>query len=245
MIKKIFLLVAVVFACGAGTAAEYALSFKKGFLFVPAGTGWLSTQTTNLLGRTVQARTLAFKAASLVDAVYHLDTRLTSYLLDDGRPLAYEKHAEEGARVYSEASAFVHAPTGGCTVVSRRTVRGGAVERARNTRPGPVFDLLSVCEYARARVASETPKKGWKIPVSVVSGVKVRDCELVYEGDETEKTDKGEKISCRVFSLEVGTGDDKRGSAKFWIGQAAPQPIVLIELALKFGCIRVRLVDAR
>lgn len=79
------------------------------------------------------------------------------------------------------------------------------------------------------------------MPVSVVSGVRVRDRLLVYSGEDTARGEKGEKVSCDVFAL---MGDDKNdGSeiARFWISRDSCRIPVRIDMVLKWGRVSVRL----
>ena len=66
--------------------------------------------------KTADTAAMTLKALSVVDMIYHLYARLTTRLTPDLKPLRYEKHAEEGSRVYDETIEFSTPAEGGCKV---------------------------------------------------------------------------------------------------------------------------------
>lgn len=225
----------------AGEAFQYSLYCVQGFIPIPAGTASLSVAATNLQGGAAFALDMALDASSVVEKVYHFRTRFRSLVTPELEPILYEKSAEEGSRFYVETTTFTRLESGEHSVDCRREFKEGRVETGRETRKGRIYDLVSVCFFARSLRRSMA--KGERMPVSVVSGVKVRDRTLVYSGEDAASGENGEKVSCDVFALMgdvKGDGPEKE-IARFWISQDSCRIPVRIDMALKWGSISVRL----
>ena len=224
-----------------GEAFEYSLYCVQGFIPIPAGTATLSVTATNHQGTTAYALDMALDASSLVEKVYHFRTRFSSLVTPDLQPLLYEKGAEEGDRFYTEMTTFTWLGSGENSVACRRVFRDGRVDTGSDARKGRIYDLVSVCFFARSLRHSMV--KGERMPVSVVSGVRVRDRTLVYRGEDAASGEKGEKVSCDVFALMGDVKEDgpEKEVARFWISRDSCRIPVRIDMALKWGSISVRL----
>lgn len=238
------LLAAAAFSCGTvlaeaprlvdGERFTYALYLKQGFVTVKAGTASLAVRETE---RGMFEATLALKAAPVVEMVYHLDVRMTTRLTADLKPLRFEKHAEEGNRVYDETSVFSCPDEGICGVSSRRTFADGKVDVGDTRRPEQVFDLVSLLFHAR-RLDVARMKPGALLEVAVVSGVKVRDQSLVYRGEEMVETAGGAKVEAGVFALLDKEGGE---TARFVFSRKGNRIPQRIDISLKFGSVSARL----
>ena len=217
-----------------GETFAYALYLKQGFVTVRAGTASLAVKETE---RGIFEATLSLRASSLVEAVYHLDVHMTTRLTADLKPLRFDKHAEEGSRIYDETSVFSCPAGGGCGVMSRRTFANGKVDVGDARRSGQVFDLVSLLFHAR-RLDVARLKPGARLEVPVVSGVTVRDQSLVYKGEEKVETADGSEVEVGVFALLAKDGGETARFAFSREGCRIPQRL---DISLKFGSISARL----
>ena len=219
-----------------GETFTYALYVQQGFVTIKAG---MASIAITEAGEGYEAR-LSLKTTALVEAIFHIDVRITTRLTRDLKPLRYEKHAEEGSRVYDEVSVFSYPPGGGCVVSSRRTHADGRVEVGKGRREKQVYDLLSLFFYARRLdFAKLTPEE--RVNVPVVSGVRVRDKSLVYKGEEEVEIADGGKVKAGVFVLYAWDGNESARFAYSQDGTRAPQRL---DVALKFGFGSARLCPA-
>ncbi|MGN0847334.1 MAG: DUF3108 domain-containing protein [Kiritimatiellia bacterium] len=225
-----------------GERFVYDFRYQKGFMGIPAGTASLSTVATNYRGRAAFALELVLQASPIVEKVYHLTTRFRSLVGPDLEPIAYLKEAEEGTRFYTETAEFVPRAEGGCVVKSRRAFQGGRVQTGNCIREGRVYDLVSVCFHARGKEMAGA-RVGDRFPVSVASGVTVRDRTILYRGNEMMDVEGGGRVPCQVFVLLA----DERGKAAevatFWISRDRHRMPVRIDVSLKFGAVSVRLAE--
>ena len=217
-----------------GESFAYALYLKQGLLTVRAGTASLNVTKK---GDSYEAA-LEFRAASVVDMVYHLAVRMSTLLTPDLKPIVYVKHAEEGSSVYDETIAFSTSAEGGCMVAARRVFKSGKTDTGVVSRPVQVFDLVSLIFYARC-LDVEDLKPGTRIDLPVASGVKVRDQSLVYAGMEEVETAGGRKVKACVFELVSGPNVQTARLAFSSEGNRIPQRI---DVALKFGSVSARLL---
>lgn len=229
-----------------GEVFEYGLCASKGLITISAGTATLSTTATNYQGRAALALELSLKSSMFVETFYHLRTTITSFVTPDLRPLAYKKYAEEGSRIYTEVAEFSPTSTGGCSVVSTRTVKGGRTDRVTNVRKRQVYDLVSANVLVRSDVMGHAVP-GDRIPISVATGVWIRDGTIVCRGEETVTTESGENVPCRVFALVVNEGklEKEVERAIFWLSNDSRRVPVRIDLMPNFGQVSVRLVRFR
>ena len=216
-----------------GESFTYALYLKQGLLTVRAGTASLNVTKK---GNSYEA-VLEFRAASVVDMVYHLAVRMSTRLTPDLKPIVYVKHAEEGSSVYDETIEFSTPAEGGCMVSARRVFKDGKTDTGVVSRPAQVFDLVSLIFYAR-RLDVENLKPGTRIDLPVASGVKVTDQSLEYAGMEEVETARG-KVNACVFNLVSGPKVQTARLAFSPDGNRIPQRI---DVALKFGFVSARLM---
>ena len=217
-----------------GESFTYELYLKQGFVTVKAGKASLAARESE---RGFFEATLALKASAAVEMVYHLDVLMKTRLTADLKPLRFEKHAEEGRRVYDEVSVFSYPAGRVCDVSSRRTFAGGKVDVGDTRRSGQVFDLVSLIFHAR-RLDVARLKPGSRLDVPVVSGVKVRDQALVYRGEEVVEAADGAKVKAGVFALLSKEGNETARFAFSLAGGRIPQRI---DISLKFGSVSARL----
>jgi hypothetical protein len=236
--------IAVALSCGTalaqvpriadGEKISYVLYLKQGLVTVKAGTANLAVSEKEK--GTFEA-TLSLKASSVVEMFYHLDVRMATRLTPELKPLRFEKHAEEGSRVYDEETVFSYPPEGGCAVSSRRAFKNGKVDVGDTRRTEQVFDLVSLLFHARRLdVARLAP--GARLGVPVISGVKVRDQSLVYKGEEEVETANGSKVMSGVFALLDKDGAETARFAFSKEGSRIPQRL---DISLKFGSVSARL----
>lgn len=226
--------------CGAqladGERFAYALYVKQGFVTVKAGMAAIGVTKTNGVYET----TFTLKTTAFAEAIFHVDVRITTRLTPELKPLRYEKHAEEGSRVYDEVSVFSYPPEGGCVVSSRRRFPDGKVDVGTAGRSGQVYDLMSLFFHAR-RLDFSRLAPGTRVVLPVVSGVRVRDQSLVYKGEEEVEIADGAKVKAGVFVLYAKDGNE---AARFAFSQEGSRVPQRLDVALKFGSGSARLCPA-
>ena len=214
----------------------YALYVSQGFVTLKAGTA--SIGVTGKDGG--YEATFTLKAAAFVEAIFHVDVRITTLLTPELKPIRFEKHAEEGSYVYDELSAFSYPPEGGCVVSARRTFPDGRVESRTIKRSEPVYDLMSLFFHAR-RLDFSHLQPGARLTVPVVSGVKVWDKTLVYKGEEEVEIADGAKVRAGVFVLFAKDGKE---SARFAFSREGGRVPQRLDVVLNFGSGSARLCPA-
>jgi len=224
-----------------GELFQYSLYCVQGFIPIPAGTATLSVTATNHLGKSAFLLGMTLDASPVIEKICHVRTRMASLVTPEFLPLCYRKSAEEGSRHYTETTTFTQLDTGECSVSCRREIKGGRVDTGQEVRRGSIYDLVSVCFFARG-LQSSIPV-GRRFPLAVVSGVKVRERTLVFRGEDKVSGVNGEKVVCDTFVL---MGSEKKGEsdkevARFWISRDEDHVPVRIDMALKWGSVSVRL----
>ena len=216
-----------------GEKLTYALYVKQGIVMAKAGEA--SITVTKKDGD--YEATLALQTTAIVEAVYHLAVRMTARLTPEMKPLRFEKHAEEGSRIYDEVSTFAYPDEGGCAVSSRRMFADGKVDVGEMKSAGQVFDLVSLIFHTR-RLDVARLKPGERVKVSVVSGVTVREQSLVYRGEEEIETADGAKAKSGVFVLLAKDGGE---TARFVFSQEGNRVPQKLDVSLKYCSVSARL----
>ena len=221
-----------------GESFAYALYLEYGFVTAKGGMARLDVKKR---GEEYEA-TMTLEAQPLVDVIYHLYVKMATRLSPDMRPLSYEKHAEEGSRVYDEVSVFDYPPGGGCRVTSKQTFSDGDVKESVTNMTDQVYDLLSLAFYARRMdVSNLKPKE--RLEVAVVSGVKVYEQSLEYQGVEEVEIDDGTEVKAGVFFLS--SDEDGGVTARFAFSQDERRVIQRVDITHnRHGSVSVRLCPA-
>lgn len=218
-----------------GESFTYALYLEYGFMTAKGGMACLDVKKR---GEEYEA-TMTLEALPLVDAIYHLYVKTATRLSPDMKPLSYEKHAEEGSRVYDEVSIFDYPPGGGCRVTSKQTFNDGGVKECVTNMADKVYDLLSLAFHARRLDVSRLKTKE-RMDVAVVSGVQVHVQSLEYQGVEEVEIDDGAKVKAGVFFLS--SEEDGGVTARFAFSQDERRVIQRIDITHnRHGSVSVRL----
>ena len=218
----------------------YEASFEKLLLSFHAADIEVSLAPTNIAGKALTHFRQTIKATPFVERMHPLKVRSEALILSEGHTLCSATAIESGAEVVTESLAFAYSPTGTCRITSTRTKRGEQAVRREFTSPSPAFNVLAAYPAVQS-VGFSKVETGAVFPVSVLTEEGVAAAELRFDGRETVKTVKGEKVPCLVFCLLAGPVGARKPAARFFLADGEVRLPVRFDLKLKFGTVKVLL----
>ena len=227
-------------AFSAGERVTYDLFFNWKFIWLKAGTATLSTTGIVYQDEPCYNMELMAISSKRVDFFFKMRDTLTSVITEQLVPKRYRKGALEG-KYYSVDEAWFSYKDGMSIVEQKRTYKDGSIVETRDSSYQCIFDMLSFLAQARSFDISQY-NVGEEIHFSMVTGRKVANESLVYQGKENIKSDDGTMYRCLVFTFveygEVTEGAEKNQGkevVKFFITDDENHIPVRMDFFLNFG----------
>ena len=230
----------MLFRSSAGECATYNLYFNWKFIWLKAGTATLTTNSTVYQGEPGYQLDLLSISSKRVDFFFKMRDTLTSIITENLEPRKYRKGALEGKH-YSVDEAWFSYKDGMSIVEQQRTYKDGQVVQTSDSSYHCIFDMLSILAQARSYDISGY-QVGQKLNFDMVTGKKVANESLVYEGVQEIKADDGNTFRCLVFTFveygEVTEGPQKdqgKEFVTFYISDDENHLPIRMDFYLNFG----------
>lgn len=219
-----------------GEWLEYEMFFNWKFVWVKAGTSYLTTREIPMGAGRGYETSLVATTNKKADFFFKMRDTLVSRMSLDMVPLYFRKGAEEGKR-YTVDEAWFDYSDGNSRTRQRRLHKDGSVKLSDTTMNECVFDMLSILQRARS-FDPRNYRVGDKIHFQMAAGRKVEEQTLIYRGKKNfEAEDDDETVyRCLVFSL---VEYDRKGKEKeiitFYVTDDKNHLPVRLDLFLNFG----------
>ena len=197
----------------AGEKVEYELFFNWKFIWLKAGTAWLTTIDTTFATEPAYQIDLLAVTNQKLDRIFKMRDTITSVISKQLEPIYYRKGAEE-AKNYSVDEAWFWRENSTSRVSQKRLRGNGEIVETSQCDNRCIFDMLSILAQARS-YHPEDFTLGQHIQFPMATGRKVEEQTLIYRGKENVKAEDetGTTYRCLVFSL-VEYVKDKKGREK-------------------------------
>ena len=195
----------------AGEKVEYELFFNWKFIWLKAGTAWLTTIDTTFATEPAYQIDLLAVTNQKLDRIFKMRDTITSVISKQLEPIYYRKGAEE-AKNYSVDEAWFWRENSTSRVSQKRLRGNGEIVETSQCDNRCIFDMLSILAQARS-YHPEDFTLGQHIQFPMATGRKVEEQTLIYRGIENVDAENGITYRCLVFSL-VEYVKDKKGREK-------------------------------
>ncbi len=182
-----------------GEELTFNLYYNWKFVWVKAGTADLSIGEVNYKGQPAYEMNLLSDTNKRVDMFFRMRDTITSVFTHHIEPLYYRKGAAEGKR-YTVDQAWFEYKNGETIVDQQRWYKSGEIVKTTSTDKKCVYDMLSALAVARSFDTSNM-KEGQTIEIPMVTGKRVANQVLVYNGVKNTKADDGHTYRCLVFTF--------------------------------------------
>ena len=219
-----------------GEMLEYEMFFNWKFVWVKAGTSYLSTKEVSMPKGRGYETSLVATTNKKADFFFKMRDTLVSRMSLQMEPWYFRKGAEEGKR-YTVDEAWFDYPEGRNHARQRRLHKDGSIRLNDTTMNECIYDMLSILQRARSFDPKDY-KVGDKIHFQMATGRKVEEQTLIYRGKKNfEAEDDNETVyRCLVFSL---VEYDRKGREKevitFYVTDDKNHLPVRLDLFLNFG----------
>ncbi len=182
-----------------GEELTFTLYYNWKFVWIKAGTADLSISELTYKDQPAYQMKLLSDTNKRVDMFFRMRDTITSVFTHNIEPLYYRKGAAEGKR-YTVDQAWFQYEDGKTIVDQQRWYKGGEIVRTSNTESKCVYDMLSALASARSFDTSHM-KEGQAIELPMVTGKRVANQKLVFNGKKDTKADNGHTYRCLVFTF--------------------------------------------
>ena len=224
-----------------GERLSYTLFFNWKFVWIKAGDASLTTRSTTYKGTDAYRSTLLGCTNKTADAIFRLRDTLTTIVRSDAQPLYFVKHCQEGDDIVYERAWFTQPKAGTYTAKQTKVYVDGHERNTEFSRNKPIFDMISLMQYARTFDMS-TLRENQRLVYPMVTGKKVEEQTLIYLGKKTVEKLSGDKAPCHVFSLVQADGKGAEAELlRFFISDDDKHIPIQIDITLKFGTAKAKL----
>ena len=253
---KNVLLVAMLFLASVGASAQgmtntafksgeylsYNLYFNWKFVWIKAGNASFSTTMTRYKGHNAYKTSLTAKTNARADKFYVIRDILTAYCTGNLVPLFYTKNTHEGNRRNLDEVTYQFSG-GKCHMKLRRRKTDG-VNHYKNVVRNNSFDMLSI--FLRARSWNPSGwRNGYKVGFNIVDGKNCNPAYIQYGGKTNVDGDNNRKYRCLKLSYYENEGKGYKRIATFYVTDDQNHIPILIDLNLKFGSAKAKIVNIR
>jgi len=217
-----------------GEFLSYDLFFNWKFVWWKVGTASMSTVMSNYNGETAYRSSLITRGNDKLDNMFVMRDTLLCYTNEDLAPLYFRKGAREGKRYYVD-EVWYNYPNSNCHVKMHEITSSGDHLWKDSEYKDCIYDMMSI--YLRARnFDSSSLKKGDKIPLPIVDGLKVANAWLTFNGTTTIKMkNNNSKYRCLVFSFIQREDGKNNELIRFYITDDKNHLPVRLDMFLSFG----------
>lgn len=188
-----------------GEVLTYDMYFKYG-ISTKAGVLSLSVQKGDSSEKGDYKIKFQSNTSGLADKLYAVHDTLYSYMSKDIVPQVYIKNAMEGGAYTQEELYYTYKADGKVDVRTKRTRHGDFKFDEVLTSDACIYDMVSVVYYART-LDFANMKKGDKTSINFISGRKISNIDIIYNGQKRVKGNDGKKYDTSELKLIFAAGD--------------------------------------
>ncbi len=182
-----------------GEQLTFNLYYNWKFIWIKAGTATLDIAGVQYNGEPAYQMSLLSVTSKRVDLFFRMRDTITSIFTESIEPLYYRKGAVEGKR-YTVDEAWFNYENGETIVKQKRLYQNGQMLETTSQDTLCVYDMLSALASARSfETAGMT--EGQSIIIPIVTGKKIVNETLIYNGMKDTKADNGHTYRCQVFTF--------------------------------------------
>lgn len=222
-----------------GETLTYDLYYKYGMIYTKAGHSSLTVTAEKYNGQEAYRMALQARSSGAAKTFFALSDTMISYTTKDVAPLAYTKKAHEGKDHTVENATYKY--SGGNTHIQSSRVKNGNMRYDTTLVANScIYDMLSIVYYARTLDYSNM-EKGDKVTVSFLSGRKLLQMEIQYQGLDKVKANDDNRYNCIKLVLTINNPafEDKDEAMKVYLTDDFNRVPVRIDSKLKVGSTRV------
>ena len=182
-----------------GEEMTFNLYYNWKFIWIKAGTATLTIKGLTYRNQPAYEMALLSDTNKRVDMFFRMRDTITSIFTEQIEPLYYRKGALEGKR-YTVDEAWFNYENGETIVEQKRLYKNGEMVTTNSRDTLCVYDMLSALASARSFDTSDI-HDGQTIIIPMVTGKKIVNQILVYNGMKNTKADNGHTYRCQVFTF--------------------------------------------
>lgn len=225
-----------------GEFLSYNLYFNWKFVWIKAGSASFSTVLTRYNGQNAYRSSLTAKTNARADKFYVIRDNLTAFCTGNLVPLFYTKNTHEGDRRNLDEVTYSF-QGGKCHMKLRRRKTDG-VNHYKNVTKNNSFDMISIFLRARSWNPSHW-RTGYRVGFNIVDGKNCNPAYIQYDGKSSVSGDNGHKYRTLKLSYYENEGKGYKRIATFYVTDDQNHIPVLIDLNLKFGSAKAKIVNIR
>lgn len=225
-----------------GERLTYNLYFNWKFVWIKAGSASYSTVLTRYKGKNAFRSALTANTNARADKFYVIRDKLMTYTTTNLIPLYYMKNTHEGKRRNLDEVHYSMRGQYYAMRLHRRKTDGS--NKYKNVTMKNAYDMLSIFMRARSWNPAHW-SKGKKIAFHIVDGKNASPAYIQYLGKSNVSGDNGRKYRCLKLSYFENEGKGYKRIATFYVTDDRNHIPVLIDLALKFGSAKAKVVSIR
>lgn len=225
-----------------GEILTYNLYFNWKFVWIKAGNATYSTVQTRYQGQNAYRASLTATTNARADKFFTIRDNLTAYSTTNMLPLYYTKSTHEGDRRNLDEVRYSFSD-GRCNMRLRRRKSDGS-NHYKNISLNNSFDMINA--FMRARQWGVTNwRVGSKVAFNIVDGKGSAPAYIQYQGKTTVDGDNGHKYRALKLSYFERENKGYKRIATFYVTDDRNHIPVLIDLNLKFGSAKAKVVSIR
>lgn len=225
-----------------GEILTYNLYFNWKFVWIKAGNATYSTVQTRYQGQNAYRASLTATTNARADKFFTIRDNLTAYSTTNMLPLYYTKSTHEGDRINLDEVRYSFSG-GRCNMRLRRRKSDGS-NHYKNISLNNSFDMINA--FMRARQWGVTNwRVGSKVAFNIVDGKGSAPAYIQYQGKTTVDGDNGHKYRALKLSYFERENKGYKRIATFYVTDDRNHIPVLIDLNLKFGSAKAKVVSIR
>lgn len=225
-----------------GEILTYNLYFNWKFVWIKAGNATYSTVQTRYQEQNAYRASLTATTNARADKFFTIRDNLTAYSTTNMLPLYYTKSTHEGDRRNLDEVRYSFSG-GRCNMRLRRRKSDGS-NHYKNISLNNSFDMINA--FMRARQWGVTNwRVGSKVAFNIVDGKGSAPAYIQYQGKTTVDGDNGHKYRALKLSYFERENKGYKRIATFYVTDDRNHIPVLIDLNLKFGSAKAKVVSIR
>jgi len=222
----------------AGEELNYDLYFRYGLINTKAGLSSLVVSEESYNGVNAYKMTMLARSTGFANKMFSLKDTLMSYTTKEVVPLAFVKNALEQGD-YTQETATYDYSSDSITVKSKR-IRNDILRFDETLKSQEcIYDMVSIIYYARTLDFSKM-KKGDKKTISSLSGKRIVDMDIEFQGVEKVRANDNQEYNCIKLVLMINTAafEDNKEAMKVYLSNDINRVPIRIDSQLKLGSTR-------
>lgn len=225
-----------------GEYLTYNLYFNWKFVWVKAGNASYSTVITRRNGHNSYRTSLIATGNKRADKFFVLRDNLTTYCTGNLVPEFYSKNSHEGSHKRLDEVTYTFNGNN-CHIKQHRRDADGK-STYKSSVKNNAYDMLSM--FLRARSWNTVGwKTGHRVNFHIVDGNSINPAYIQYDGKSKVSADNNRKYNTLKLAYYENEGKGYKRIATFYVTDDQNHIPVLIDLNLKFGSAKAKLINVK